>query len=113
MSLPIDKKTFIILAEIASCNVIMSTHDGLYQQIDGLAMGSPPAPHLANGWMSQFDPVIKEGSSIYERYMDDIIQDLHKNKYEGKLEEINNLHQSLTFTANVRMQKVIVLPSLT
>ena len=98
ISLPIDKKTFIILAEIASCNVIMSTHDGLYQQIDGLAMGSPPAPHLANGWMSQFDPVIKESSSIYDRYMDDIIQDLHKNKYEGKLEEINNLHPSLTFT---------------
>ena len=58
LSLPVDKKTFIILAEIASCNVIMSTHDGFYQQTDGLAMGSPPAPHLANGWLSQFDPVI-------------------------------------------------------
>ena len=98
LSLPVDKKTFITLAEIASCNVIMSTHDGFYQQTDGLAMGSPPAPHLANGWLSQFDPVIKEDSSIYERYMDDIIQDIHKNKIEDKLGKINNLHPNLTFT---------------
>ena len=43
-------------------------------------MGSPPAPHLANGWMSQFDPAIEEGSNFYERYMDDIIQDIHRDK---------------------------------
>ena len=30
-------------------HIIMSTHDGYYKQVDGLAMGSPPAPHLANG----------------------------------------------------------------
>ena len=48
---PIDQETFKTLARIASCDVIMSTHDGPYKQIDGLAMGSPPAPHLANGWL--------------------------------------------------------------
>ena len=53
--LPVDKETFIILAELASCNVVMSTCDGYYTQIDGLAMGSPCAPLLANGWLSQFD----------------------------------------------------------
>ena len=55
----VDKETFIELAKIASCNVVMSTHDGFYRQIDGLAMGSAPAPFLANGWLSQFDPKIK------------------------------------------------------
>jgi hypothetical protein len=40
--LSVDKDTFIELAKIASCNVVMSTHDGYYQQVDGLAMGSPP-----------------------------------------------------------------------
>ena len=56
---PVSKRTFIELAKIASCNVIMQTHDEFYQQTDGLAMGSPPAPHLANGWMSKFDDLIK------------------------------------------------------
>ena len=58
LSIPVNKETFITLAKIASCDVIMLTHDGYYRQVDGLAMGSPPAPHLANGWMSQFDPNI-------------------------------------------------------
>ena len=99
MSIPVDLKTFIILAEIASCNKMFSTHDGFYQQVDGLAMGSPPAPHLANGWMSQFDPVIKEGSDVYERFMDDIFQDIHKDKKEDKLQQNNSLHPNLSFTS--------------
>ena len=49
IDIPVDKETFITLAELASCDVIFSTHDGYFKQIDGLAMGSAPAPHLANG----------------------------------------------------------------
>ena len=51
------------------------THDGFYIQKDGLAMGSPPAPHLANGWLSQFEPNIRGEAQLYERYMDDIIRE--------------------------------------
>ena len=51
---PVDRETFMKLATIASCDVVMSTHDGFFKQVDGLAMGSPPAPHLANGWLSQY-----------------------------------------------------------
>ena len=76
----------------------MSTHDGFYRQIDGLAMGSPPAPHLANGWMSSFDPVIQDQSPIYTRYMDDILCAMNKHEVNDKLKSINELHPSLTFT---------------
>ena len=48
----------------------MLTSDGYYRQIDGLAMGSPPAPMLANGWLSTFDDIIKGNASLYTRYMD-------------------------------------------
>ena len=95
---PIDKETFKILAQISSCNVIMSTHKGYYQQTDGLAMGSPPAPHFANGWMSQHDDRIAEGSKFYFRYMDDIIRVIKKEDKGRKLKEINNIHPSLKFT---------------
>ena len=54
----VDKETFIKLAELSCCNVVFSTHRGFFPQTDGLAMGSPPAPHLANGWLSQFDDTI-------------------------------------------------------
>ena len=95
---PVSKETFIELAKIASCNVIMSTHDGLYEQTDGLAMGSPPAPHLANAWMSQFDSTIQGTSSLYTRYMDDILCEKPVEEVDNTLTRINNLHSNLKFT---------------
>ena len=95
---PVDKDTFVTLAKLSCCDVIMSTHNGYYRQIDGLAMGSPPAPHLANGWLSKFDPIIKADARLYARYMDDILQNMNVSQIEEKLEEINDLHPSLRFT---------------
>ena len=76
----------------------MLTHDGYYRQVDGLAMGSPPAPLLANGWLSKFDDQIKGSSVLYGRYMDDIIRDIKGNQIDSKLAEINRIHPSLKFT---------------
>ena len=55
-----------------------------YIQTDGVAMGSPPAPHLANGWMSQFDAHIKGESKLYFRYMDDILKKNKTNNSDNK-----------------------------
>ena len=51
----------MILAEMSSCGsyLIMSTHDGYYKQVDGLAMGAPPAPYLANIWLRKFDATVR------------------------------------------------------
>ena len=107
---PVSKETFIKLAEISSCNVILSTHDGLYRQVDGLAMGSPPAPHLANGWMNQFDKTVQGSSAVYFRYMDDILKDEKTDEIDDKLSEINNLHPNLEFT--IEREKNGELPCL-
>ena len=85
------------------CNVLINTHDGYYRQVDGLAMGSAPAPHLANGWLSSFDSLIKGDSSLYNRYMDDVLSIIEKNNIESKLNEINNLHPSLKFTIEIEV----------
>ena len=96
---PVDKEIFKQLAQISSCNVLMSTHEGYIRQVDGLAMGSPPAPHLANGWLSKYDPIIKgEGCKIFSRYMDDIIRNIKRHQIEEKLRQINSLHPNLKFT---------------
>ena len=76
----------------------MSTHDGFYRQIDGLAMGSAPAPFLANGWLSQFDPKIKDDAKLYYRYMDDIVREIKTENIDQKLSEINSYHPALEFT---------------
>ena len=97
-SLPVDKETFIKLAKFASCKMLMLTHDGYYIQTEGLAMGSPPAPHLANGWMSQFDPVIKGDAKLYFRYLGDIMKDSKITNMDQKLQDVNRLHETLTFS---------------
>ena len=50
-----DEETFIILAELATTDVVMLTLDGSCCKIDGLAMGSQPAPPLSNRWISKFE----------------------------------------------------------
>ena len=82
---------------------IMSTHDGPYKQVDGLAMGSPPAPYLANGWLNQYDGTIKGDAQLYARYMDDVVRDIETEKREEKLEEINGLNENLKFTMEVEI----------
>ena len=95
---PVDRETFKALVELCSCNVILLSNDTYYRQIDGLAMGSPPAPLLANGWLSKFDNTIKDEAKLYTRYMDDVLREINKNAAQRKLDEINNLHPSLKFT---------------
>ena len=93
-----DKETFITLAELACCDVVFSTHRGYFTQIEGLAMGAPPAPCLANGWLSTFDPLIQDDSRLYERYMDDVLCVVRKSCVNERMEKINNLHPNLKFT---------------
>jgi hypothetical protein len=95
---PVDKETFVKLARLACKDVVMLTHDGYYQQNDGLAMGAKPAPPLANIWLSKFEPIIKDTAKIFERYMDDILREINRHKIQEKLREINNLHPNLKFT---------------
>ena len=49
---PVGKEAFRTLVSLCSRDVVLS-HDDYYKQIDKLAMGDPPAPLLANGWLKQ------------------------------------------------------------
>lgn len=95
---PVDKDTFIRLLQLCACDVLMLTHDGFYKQVDGLAMGSPPAPLLANGWLSKYDPTIQGDAKLYYRYMDDIIRSIKRHEIDSILRAINELHPMLQFT---------------
>ena len=43
---PVDKQTFIELAKMASCDVIMSTHRGYFKQVDGQSTRSAPRQRM-------------------------------------------------------------------
>ena len=104
---PVDRDTFKELLSLCCSNVLSLTNEGYFRQIDGLAMGSPPAPHLANAWLSKFDATIRDDAKLFSRYMDDILREVKKSRTEDKLNEINSLHPSLKFTIEEENQNSI------
>ena len=52
----------------------MPTSDGYFRQVKGLAMKSPPAQHLANGWLSKYDAEVKSDAKLFSRYINDILR---------------------------------------
>ena len=83
---------------MACSNILINTHKGYVRQIDGLAMGQSPAPQLANIWMASFDKRIKGTSSLYKRYMDDVLRIINKSDIQTTLKEVNSYHDNLKFT---------------
>ena len=61
-------------------------------------MGSPPAPLIANAWLSKYDPLIRDNAKLFARYMDDILRSMKRAEVQRKLEEINSYHPFLKFT---------------
>ena len=59
----VDKETFIILATLSCTNVLMQAHEGAYQQIDDLAMESPPL--LSNIWLSKCKTNIRHYAKLF------------------------------------------------
>ena len=53
-------------------------------------MGSPPAPLIANCWISKFDPILRDNAVFFSRYLDDVVREIKKNSFEDKVKSINN-----------------------
>ena len=82
-------------------------NDHVYRQHDGVAMGSPLAPLLAEWFMCNMEEkIFKECTSYepiyYRRYVDDIFA-LFRSPSERDLffEKINKIHKNLAFTMEV------------
>ena len=83
----------------------------MYKQIDGVAMGSPLGPTLANFFLGHFEKLLFYGSdfepSLYIRYVDDIFcvfkDEASKLQF---FERLNNLHTNLKFTVENATDKL-------
>ena len=70
----ISKAVFIELMKIATSGVEFSFNDIMYKQTDGVAMGSPLGPALANIFVGFYEEKLfsqKSKPSTYFRYIDD------------------------------------------
>ena len=78
-------------------------YDKIYKQVDGVAMGSPLGPILANLLMVHLEKEWMEESfspKLYYRYVDDIfcVFDLSSDEHKEFHNFLNTRHSNLKFT---------------
>ena len=93
------------LLEVATKNQLFQFDGDLYIQTNGVAMGSPLGPLMANSFLCYIEEKLESTSqlpSFYKRYVDDTLvigEDL--NKLTALLNTLNEAHESLSFTMEV------------
>ena len=99
-----EKEVFIKLMEMATSGIFMYG-DKYFKQTDGVTMGSPLGPTMANFCLSHFENQLLEecddtnGPSLYARYVDDIFCVFRSGiSHESFLNKLNSLHPNLKFT---------------
>ena len=88
---------------LRACSQSIFVFNGnVYQQVDGLSMGSPLAPLLANWFVSDLETVLFHKHlepKMYCRYVDDIFCVFRNDKQSTEFnEKLNNLHEAMVFT---------------
>ena len=104
---PLTKLKFIEFMKLATSGVFMF-NDELYVQTDGVAMGSPLAPTLANFFMAHIENKVLSNMDenikpkFYRRYVDDCFLIFNANQsYSNVLNIFNSAHENLAFTVEV------------
>ena len=101
------------------CSHSWSMHykDKCYRQIDGVTMGSPLGPTLANFCLSHFEMQLLHNCSnqschpaLYLRYVDDIFCVFRSgSQHEQFLQKLNQMHPNLKFTSEIGPSSIAFL----
>ena len=90
------------LLETCTKEMHFSFNNVIYRQIDGVAMGSPLGPVIANVFMVELEktlvPQLEECVSLWYRYVDDTFTFIKKGCVDTVLEKLNSFHPSIKFT---------------
>ena len=101
-NLTITKSNFVSLMTMATSAIQFSFNNEMYCQTDGVAMGSPLGPTLANIIMGHLECEYfkcNQRPISYFRYVDDcFILFRNKDECEKMFADFNNLHPSIKFT---------------
>ena len=88
------------------------TFDGkVYKQVDGVCMGSPLGPVIANVFMvaleEEIAPKLQPIMPMGRRYVDDTFTFVKKNCITEVVQKINSFHPNIKFTHEIERDKKI------
>ena len=90
------------LLETCTKEMHFSYNGTIYRQIDGVSMGSPLGPVIANIFMVELEktlvPQLEENVRLWYRYVDDTFTMIRKGCVEAVLDRLNGFHPSIKFT---------------
>ena len=100
--LNITKTSLIELLEVATKNQLFQFEGSLYEQVDGVAMGSPLGPLMANAFMCNVEKKLTNQNKMpafYKRYVDDTLSKMPDVSSASEfLSTLNGIHPSISFT---------------
>ena len=100
--LNLHKDQLVKLLEIATTNQLFQFDGQLYEQTDGVAMGSPLGPLMANVFMCHLEEKLTRDDlmpHLYRSYVDDtLVRMPNTDAAIMFLTTLNGLHPSLSFT---------------
>ena len=109
--LNLEKEELTQLLEVATTNQLFQFDGQLYEQTDGVAMGSPLGPLMANVFMCHLeDKLARDGMvpSLYKRYVDDTLARMPNTDAAADfLATLNGLYPSLKFTMELPSENMI------
>ena len=104
-NLNISKPDLIELLSVATKDQLFQFNGKLYEQTDGVAMGSPLGPLMANTFLCSIEEKLQDENKLpdfYKRYVDDTLAAVKDvPTAEAFLVTLNNCHPSISFTMEI------------
>ena len=99
------------LLELCTKEMHFTFDDKIYQQTDGVCMGSPLGPVLANVFMVHLEetivPQLQNEMPTWRRYVDDTFTVVKKGKRDEVIALLNSFHPNIKFTHEVEIDQQI------
>ena len=107
----IKRKELKKLLDLCTKEVHFTFNGQTYIQVDGVAMGSPLGPVLANIFMVELEssliPTLRDSISLWRRYVDDTFAIVKSDQVENVLSKLNSFHPNIAFTYELEMNNTI------
>ena len=106
-NLNISKEDLIDLLKVSTTGQLFQFNGALCEQTDGVAMGSPLGPLLANVFMSSLEGELPD---YYHRYFDDTLTIMpNTTTATDFLNTLNHAHPSVSFTIIIIIIIIIII----